>query len=199
MSFTTHLIALSEIDVSQQCMLNTDEQRRAAQFKFDKHRHQFLASHIALRLTLASHLNIAPESILYHQEPNGKPYLNNHPCHFNLSHAGEYALIGIADQPIGVDIEKISSRGGMDIAKRFFHPDESTWLQAQPTGEQQSAFFWLWTRKEAFVKCTGKGIAEQLDQFSVLTDHFVFDNKNYHLADGPNLAGYHTALAMSDI
>ena len=38
----------------------------------------------------------------------GKPYFPEHPeVHFNISHTSGAVLVGVSDQPIGVDIEKI--------------------------------------------------------------------------------------------
>ncbi len=84
---------------------------------------------------------------------------------------------------IGVDIEKIkNSMDYLNIAKRFFHPDEySTLLQITNLQQQQRAFFVLWTAKEALLKATGEGIAAGLSSFSIQQDTFnplVF-NHNY--------------------
>ena len=40
------------------------------------------------------------------------------------------------------------------VAKRFFHPTESEWIEADPINR----FFTVWSAKEAFVKYTERGI-----------------------------------------
>ncbi len=44
---------------------------------------------------------------------------------------------------------------------------ESATLMGLPASQRQRAFFACWTRKEAFVKAVGKGIALGLDRFDV--------------------------------
>jgi phosphopantetheinyl transferase len=60
------------------------------------------------------------------------------------------------------------------IAKRFFAPEEAEMLLPDPTG----AFFPIWTKKEAYVKWTGRGLAEGLSSFSVfgLPERIVCEN-----------------------
>jgi len=53
------------------------------------------------------------------------------------------------------------------LVKRFFSPKERAQYEALPPDQQHDAFFRGWTRKEAFIKATGKGLAFPLDQFSV--------------------------------
>ena len=85
---------------------------------------------------------------------------------FNLSHAGNYAAAVFGSQPVGVDVECIRT-GGQKIANRFFSEDEKRYLCGNWSDD---LFTKTWTRKEAYVKAVGKGIAIRLDSFSVLED-----------------------------
>ena len=81
---------------------------------------------------------------------------------FNLSHSAGLALIGVSlCRKIGVDVEHCSRavRRMKRIAKRFFAPREYERLCALPQAEQQRAFFQCWTRKEAYLKAVGTGLA----------------------------------------
>ena len=53
------------------------------------------------------------------------------------------------------------------IAERFFSAPEITLLQALSLQQKQETFFIFWTRKEAYLKATGAGLARPLDQFDV--------------------------------
>ena len=57
------------------------------------------------------------------------------------------------------------------IAERFFANDEITFINSSPDSETLAArFYWIWTRKEAYIKYTGLGIGAGLSGFSVMSD-----------------------------
>ena len=103
---------------------------------------------------------IEPE---YGYGQNGKPYLKDRPLKFNLSHSGAYVFCGVSRQEIGVDIQKIQKAGELRLAKRFFPRTE--YRQLERCGDEEKRrqlFFRIWTRKEAYGKLTGQGVAEVL-------------------------------------
>jgi len=167
------------IDVAQQQphlddlfqALSTEEQTSANRFKFSQDAHSFIASHAILRLLLSRYLAIQPQHISFQQNQYGKPFLTQKTeIEFNLSHTKNYALIAInKNEPVGIDIEytKRNKMGYLDLAKRFFSAYEHTTLQSLPKAQQTLGFYHAWTRKEAFIKAIGQGIAFNLNQFDV--------------------------------
>ena len=96
---------------------------------------------------------------------NGKPYFKNYSLKFNLSHSGEYVFCGVSDQEIGADIQEIRDAKELSLARRFFSEGESMALEHCENDEERSQlFFRLWTRKEAYGKLTGQGIAGVLNK-----------------------------------
>ena len=95
-------------------------------------------------------------SLSYH--PNKKPYLSSHSAiHFNISHAGSYAILAIADCAVGVDVEHVRADFSFrEILPYLFSPAEVASVRQSP--DEAQAFYTLWTRKEALVKATGKGV-----------------------------------------
>ncbi|HTF93804.1 MAG TPA: 4'-phosphopantetheinyl transferase superfamily protein, partial [Verrucomicrobiae bacterium] len=73
---------------------------------------------------------------------------------FSLSHSREWvACVVSLEATLGVDIEVIdSSRDVVGISEIAFHPSEHTWLLSQPAAERVSAFYNLWSAKEAIYK-----------------------------------------------
>lgn len=98
-----------------------------------------------------------------------KPYFPDLPnVHFNLSHSGDMVMCIIATNEVGCDIEQISEKANMEIARRFFFCDEYLALQNTKSREEQlDVFFSLWTLKESFIKCVGAGLSLPLDSFCI--------------------------------
>ncbi len=145
-------------------VLSAEERERAARFRFDPDRERFLASHVALRQLVGTYMGVAAEAVQFREGPRGKPRVEGG-LEFNLSHSGDLALVGIARAPVGVDIERIAPRKAlMNIAARYFHTDETAWLESRGEGERLREFYRLWTMKEAFLKATGTGLAGGLDR-----------------------------------
>ncbi|WP_040145147.1 4'-phosphopantetheinyl transferase family protein, partial [Xanthomonas citri] len=77
------------------------------------------------------------------------------------SHSGEYLLVGLGEGVrLGVDLERIRARPRvLEIAQRFFHPDEIALLAALAPDAQHALFFRLWCAKEALLKAHGHGLS----------------------------------------
>jgi 4'-phosphopantetheinyl transferase len=141
-------------------------------FRFDRDRRRFIVARAVLRCILADYLRVPPAAVRFSYGKRGKPALPEpwaDRFHFNLSHSGELALIGVTGEGrIGVDIEEFRPVAEEDrIAERFFSPREHATLVSLPKEQQQAAFFNCWTRKEAYIKALGDGLSCPLDRFDV--------------------------------
>ena len=169
-------------------ILSEDENERANRFRFDKDRLAFISARGSLRVILAQYLKCEPTDLSFSYGEHGKPRLTSEwadsGLRFNLSHSSGVALVAICcERNIGVDVEHVDRRMGnrMQIAKRFFAPKEYEALGALPDEVQQRAFFYCWTRKEAFIKAVGKGLSYPLTDFEVNLDT---DAHLLYLAEG---------------
>jgi len=151
--------------------LDNDEQQRGSRFLYDKHKDRFLASHLAQRLILAQYLKIKPAEIQFDFHPLGKPYLKDSSLQFNLSHSGDYALLGVQQETaIGVDIELMAPRDYIGLANHVFSAEEINVVESQSETNRATYFYRIWAQKEAYIKYTGKGLREALDAFTVTTE-----------------------------
>ena len=153
-------------------ILDPAESDRAARFVRQSDRARYQASHAALRLILGDALKIAPGDLRLQAGAAGKPELagpNRNAVDFNLSHSGSLALVGVTHgAAIGVDVEAIRPiADALRIARAHFAPDEAAALAELPADQIETAFFGLWTRKEAVVKALGTGLSLPLDRFSI--------------------------------
>lgn len=154
-------------------LLSAAESQRAARYHFQLHRKRFIAGRGLLRLLLGRYLNCSPADLDFVYGPSGKPALApavvGEPLEFNLAHSEHLALIAVSrGAPLGVDIEKVRSLPeAHDLVRRFFSPREAALFAQLPDPQKEAAFFNLWTRKEAWLKGTGEGIARYLAQVEV--------------------------------
>jgi 4'-phosphopantetheinyl transferase len=147
-------------------VLSEDELLRAAAFKVDDGRRNFVATRAALRTLLGRYLNEDPAALRFAATPNGKPRLD-HPqkLQFNVSHSRTAGLIAVAGNDVGIDIEQVKPRHDLDgLAKRVF-----TTREREAISGEALAFYRHWVAKEAFVKATGRGVSS-VRSFEVLLD-----------------------------
>ncbi|MGE5659888.1 MAG: 4'-phosphopantetheinyl transferase family protein [Actinomycetota bacterium] len=153
--------------------LAPEERLRAERFHFELDRNRFIVGRGILRTILGRYLQQEPSWIQFRYGGRGKPYLATQPpdrslC-FNLSHSQGMALYALSrGQEIGIDLEFIRPLPDVEaIAQYCFSAQEKANFLTLPAREQKVAFFQVWTRKEAYLKAIGDGLAFPLDQFEV--------------------------------
>jgi 4'-phosphopantetheinyl transferase len=168
--------------------LAAEELERAHRFRFDRHRRQYMVGRGALRALLGGYLGLSPGEVRFSYGPRGKPFLAASPAtaaassaaeppspaaagglFFNLSNSHELALVGfLRGAEIGVDVEFLKPMPDLEqIAERFFSASERTAIRQLPEDQKREGFFNCWTRKEAYLKAVGEGLAAPLDSFDV--------------------------------
>jgi len=86
--------------------------------------------------------------------------------HFNVGHDNDMVVMGASLYLVGVDIMKYQvPRAGRSVADFFsslrgtFQESEWEYIRGDPDEQKQlKRFMWLWTMKEAYVKCFGTGL-----------------------------------------
>lgn len=111
-----------------------------------------------LQYVLAKETGIFTERLQYEYNEWGKPALVGSDIHFNLSHSGDYVVLAVSDQPIGIDVEH-KTKNYEALAKRCFCPEEYEDIMSVDTREEQEIrFLEYWTMKEAYIKLRGEGM-----------------------------------------
>ena len=148
-------------------VLDEAEQIQSGKFKNELLHKRYVEIHGRLRILLAKTLNQPPETIRIKKAEHGKPYLADYPeLAFNLSHSADRVMVAIGwNCQLGVDIEICKQRINLSglVDKCFAEEELAYWTQL-PESQKNEAFYRFWTRKEAFVKATGHGIALGLNQ-----------------------------------
>jgi 4'-phosphopantetheinyl transferase len=199
--------ASDEAAAAMTALLDAEERHRAAHFHFERHRHRFIAAHAFLRSVLAWHTGRDPAEIVFTRAARGKPLAPAIGLHFNLSHSHNAFVCAVAQQSVGVDIEHLRPmRDALMLARRFFSAAEVEALVGLEPDRLPLCFFSCWTRKEAYVKATGEGLASRLQAFTVSTEPRraallyseagADETARWHLADLAVEAGYVGAVAV---
>jgi 4'-phosphopantetheinyl transferase len=141
-------------------LLSPEERDRAARLRVDRDRQRYVMCRSALRVILAGYLQSSPQSLKFTSGEHGKPLLAGSPVEFNVSHSGDLGLVAVSSSgPVGVDVEAPREMSApMDLAARYFHPEEREAVERAPSSERHRVFLACWTRKEAVLKNIGAGL-----------------------------------------
>ncbi|MBK7782588.1 MAG: SUMF1/EgtB/PvdO family nonheme iron enzyme [Ardenticatenia bacterium] len=155
-------------------LLSADERARAERFRPPGARRRFVVAHGWLRRILGAALDADPVALVFSAGPWGKPTLSGPwaaaGIQFNLSHSHELALLAVTTgRAVGVDLERLRPiPRATQLAERYFAaPERADLARMAGTAAEATTFFNCWTRKEAFVKAQGQGLAWPLDSFAV--------------------------------
>lgn len=157
---------ISDVEVERaSSILQKEDRERAIQFHFKKEQDRCMIIYALLKLILGSILNLPGQKISFQRNRFGKPYLQENPLYFNLSHTEKKALIGIHPlRSIGVDLEELNPNFEEDS---FLFPSEKEWLYHFK--DRSEGIITLWCAKEAILKAKGIGfLANQLPCFESL-------------------------------
>jgi 4'-phosphopantetheinyl transferase len=153
-------------------LLTDDERAKAARFRFAADRNRHVISRALLRTILPVCLGIPHQALSFRHDSFGRPSLDNPEAldcglDFNLSHtAGLIALAATCHTAVGVDVENASRvQPAMELASRFFSPDEVASLGTFAGDALNLEFYRHWTLKESYLKAYGVGLSLPLDQF----------------------------------
>lgn len=145
-------------------LLDSGERIKAMQFHTDQLRWRSRRCRSALRCILSHHTSLSPSGLKLAANRFGKPELAGNRAHFNVAHTEGWALIAVATEPVGVDLER-ALRPAIaieEIAALACHPSETASLLALASSTGNAAMMRLWTQKEAYVKALGTGLQHVL-------------------------------------
>ena len=109
--------------------------------------------------------------------PRGKPYFENCPWHFSISHTKKHAFCVLSDTPVGLDAEEMDRNIDLRLAQKILSPTEAAQFDAAEN--KRDALLKFWVLKEAAAKYSGDGLRGY-------PDHTQFDlnDERLHMADG---------------
>ena len=148
--------------------LSATELLRAQKYHFEKDTNRFIICRTFLKFILANHTGNHVSEIEIEKDEHKKPFISckNAIC-FNVSHAGDYAIIALSKLEVGVDVEYMDESFVFnEILPTVFNSQEIK--NVLTSNNKTETFYKFWTRKEAIVKATGKGINDNLPEIQAM-------------------------------
>jgi 4'-phosphopantetheinyl transferase len=146
-------------------LLDEVERGRYAGYRREADKLRFLTGRALIRGVVATELGIAPGDVVLDSacfecgKPHGKPKVVGSTLEVSISHSGDWVALAMTEGvPVGVDVEEIRDAEVDGLAGICFSPDELITFKAVPEAHRKGAFFTYWSRKEAVIKATGKGM-----------------------------------------
>ena len=139
-------------------MLDTAKKARVDRCKSER-RKMIIASDMLARKMVSDYTCVSPADVVFAHSSHGKPILPNGEAHFNISHSGFYCVGCIDSNPCGIDIEVLKDID-LKSTKRFCTTNEFEYIHNSE--DKSKACLTIWTRKEAYFKSIGCGIATVL-------------------------------------
>lgn len=120
------------------------------------------------RRIVARQLGCRAEGVAIAHDAAGRPLLDlprGSGLHLSLATRAGIVAVGLAHQPLGVDVEQIDERAAPPLD--LLHPEERSALLAVGAAQRARNFASLWAAKEAYVKALGSGFRRAPESFAV--------------------------------
>ncbi|TVP52730.1 MAG: 4'-phosphopantetheinyl transferase superfamily protein [Halomonadaceae bacterium] len=112
-----------------------------------------------------------------------------------MAHSDGLAVCGLYQRPLGLDLEPRNRiLHWQALAERWFTPREQACLAALPPATGKDRFLLLWTLKEAWLKATHQGIANNLQQLQLTQG--AADPSRWQLSLPANNSGWQAGVLV---
>ena len=112
--------------------------------------------------------------------PQGKPYFQDSPLHFSLSHTDTHVFCCLSEENVGIDAEPVCRTLSPAFAQRWLSEEEQ---RRYATAEKkQDILLRFFVQKESYAKLTGRGWGNYLkntnfdpfsDRIQIIEGHYV--------------------------
>jgi 4'-phosphopantetheinyl transferase len=187
-------------------LLDPLEEGRHQAYRKEIDQRRFLTGRVLAKTVLGERFGRAPEVMRFDAtcddcgKPHGKPRLPG--AEFSISHSGDRVGLAVAGAPVGLDVETAGRRADESLISYALNETEQQALAGLGAQARTTAFFQYWTRKEAVMKATGRGLKIPLKSLTLTGDRLVassdgvLDPARTRLADLEPGDGYLAAVAV---
>lgn len=165
--FVLKIANFNEVNIETLINYISEEKRqRARKFIKTEDKVRCILGELLLRKALVENFEINNDSISFEKNQYGKPKIaKREDIYFNISHSGNYVVCAVDYNEIGVDVEEIGNSDIFGIVTSFFGEKEKEYILGKE--DEVERFYEIWTLKESFVKCIGKGLSMPFNKFNI--------------------------------
>lgn len=143
--------------------LSRERINKMKQFKFSIDKKISAMAELLLQYALEKEYGIN-EKLEIVKTSSGKPFFKEEKeIYFNLSHCKEGIVCALSGKPIGVDIQNYVECD-QDLLEVVSTKEELKELEN--SNDSSRTFTRLWTIKEAYIKCIGEGISDNISKYN---------------------------------
>jgi 4'-phosphopantetheinyl transferase len=192
-------------------LLDAVEQGRYQAYRKEIDQRRFLTGRALAKTVVGELLGRAPAAVSFDAtcddcgKPHGRPKIDG--VRFSISHSGERVGLAVTEAtPVGLDVETATRRADDSLISYALNENERRDIAGLDDAARAQAFFRYWTRKEALMKATGRGLKVPLqsitlsgpDERARLVDSTdaSLDPATTQLADLDPGEGYRAAVAV---
>ena len=147
--------SIDDILIEYNDYIDKEDIEKSKEYKLEINQKQFLISTMLKKKYVGKNI--------YFNEYK-KPLSDN--IHFNISHSLNRVVIALSkDYNIGVDIECIKPNVNEKTINYIFNEEEKQYID-----NENKKFYYLWTRKEAILKCNGTGLINDIKNINCIND-----------------------------
>ena len=151
-------------------LISPERAEKALRYRFAADRKRCVAGGLLIRRFLG-------DAAVYTDE-FGKPRAKSGVC-FNLSHSGDWVIFALGENEVGCDIEQLRQTDALKLGKVVYTDAELEMIRRN--ADRLGVFFDLWTKKEALLKCMGKGFHRPAKSVEVIGDRLFEDGVEYYM------------------
>ncbi|SDX00773.1 4'-phosphopantetheinyl transferase [Amycolatopsis xylanica] len=192
-------------------LLDELELGRHAGYRQEIDQRRFLTGRVLAKTIAGERLGRAPADIVFDascddcDKPHGVPKVPG--LALSISHSGDRIGLAVTSgAPVGLDVESASRRAEDSLIEYALNETERLGLKGLEADERASAFFVYWTRKEAVMKATGRGLRIPLHSITLApfdapaallaSSTPALDPATTRMADLDPGSGYRAAVAV---
>lgn len=145
--------------------LSDEDKNRMQSLKKESDQNNYRVTHSLINYIYSYLLKCSVVTLPYRLGRYKKPYIRNgFNYHFNISHSGNCAIVGLLNNELGVDIEYYDEQlDFVSITNGLFSTKDKQYIQ-----RERKNFFRLWVAKEAYLKFKGTGFYRDINSIEYI-------------------------------